>query len=146
LPPDQRWEALSTWIANPLSVLHFGNPEGLTTTVWLHAFGIGLMATAAGGVAAWTLGRWLARRYGERRASDQMLTLDTLMLSFSLWVALVFATVFEWLIVASAVAGFIGYKLLAQWGLRYRRRGDQRVPARTLLLLRVFGFERRTQR
>jgi hypothetical protein len=39
----------------------------------------------------------------------------------------------------------MAYKLFAQWGLRHRRGSAPLVTARTLLL-RVFGFERRTQR
>ena len=44
-----------------------------------------------------------------------------------------------------ALAGFAGYKLLVSWGLRLRRRAAPRRAALTLLLLRVFGFDRRTQ-
>jgi hypothetical protein len=40
----------------------------------------------------------------------------------------------------------MAYKLVAHWGLRHHRRSSLLGTPRTLLLLRVFGFERRTQR
>ena len=144
LPRDQLWDEISTLISTPLSVVHVAKPDGLTAMIWLHSFGIWLAATAVGVAAAWALVRWLARRYQARRASDQMLTLDVLMLIFTLWMFLVFSTIFNWLIAAGALAGFIGYKLLARWGLRHQLGTALLVPARTLLLLRVFGFEGRT--
>jgi hypothetical protein len=60
-------------------------------------------------------------------------------------VFLVFSAIFNWLIAAGALTGFIAYKLLARWDLRHRWEATRLDPACTLLL-RVFGFERRTQR
>jgi hypothetical protein len=46
---------------------------------------------------------------------------------------------------AVAVLGFVGYRVLANLGRRWRRGAAVPVTPRTLLLLRVFGFDRRTQ-
>jgi hypothetical protein len=145
LPLVQMRDELSPLISNPLSVLHVANPDGLTAAIWLHCFGIWLAATATGLAAAWGFVRWLARSYQARHASDQMLTLDVLMLILTVPVFLVFSASDTWIKAASALAGFMAYKLFAQWGLRHRRGSAPLVTARTLLL-RVFGFERRTQR
>jgi len=146
LPLDQMRDELSRLISTPLSVVHVANPDGLTAVIWRRLFGIWLAATAIGVATAWAFVRWLARRYHARRASDQMLSIDVLMLIFTVWVLLVFSASNTWMIAASALMGFMGYKLCTQWSLRHRR-----VPAllgtpRALLLLRVFGFDRRTQR
>ena len=40
-------------ISNLRSVLDIAKPDGLTATIWLHAFGIWLTTTAVGVAAAW---------------------------------------------------------------------------------------------
>ena len=45
-----------------------------------------------------------------------------------------------------AVIAFIAYKLVSAEGLRFLRKAGTPEPPRTLLLLRVFGFDRRAQR
>jgi hypothetical protein len=89
---------------------------GLTATIQLHFYGIWLAASAVGAAVAWAFVRWLARRYHARRASDQMLTLDILMLIFTVPVFLVYSATPDWIKAASGLAGFLGYKLVARWG------------------------------
>jgi hypothetical protein len=139
-------QEIANLLAAPRSVIHVPKPDGLTAEIQLHSCGIWLAVTVVGMAAAWVFVRWLARSYQVRRASDQMLTMDVLMLIFTMPVFLIFSVQPDWIRAAGALAAFIGYKLLVQWGLRHRRRAAWLVPARTLLLLRVFGFERRTQR
>ena len=146
LPRDQMWAEISTLLSNPRGVMDVASPDRLTAKLQLQFFGIWLTATAVGAATAWAFVRWLARRYQARRASDQMLTIDVLLLIFTVPVFLVYSATPDWIIVSGALAGFLGYKLFARWSLRHRRGAALLVTARTLLLLRVFGFERRTQR
>jgi hypothetical protein len=53
---------------------------------------------------------------------------------------------FGGVVAAAAPAGFAGYKLFVHWGLRRRRRSASPSAPRRLLLLRAFGFDKRTQR
>jgi hypothetical protein len=124
------------------------HPERFTTEPMLTFFAIWLATTVLGVVAAWSFVRWLARRYRVRRASDQMLTVDVLMVIFATPMLLLYFTfdASDWPIAAGVLAGLAGYKLVAGWGLRHRRRATPPAAPRTLLLLRVFGFDRRTQR
>ena len=143
LPPEQMLEEVSAIIADPRSVMRVDNPQKLTTGVKLEFFAIWMAAAAAGLTAAWALVRWLARSYRSRRASDQMLTIDVLMLIFAVPMILINLDPTRWETAAGALAGLAGYKLVARWGLHRRQAAP--MP-RTLLLLRVFGFDRRTQR
>jgi hypothetical protein len=124
------------------------HPERFTTGPRLTFFAIWLVTTAAGVAAAWAFVRWLAGRYRIRRASDQMLTIDVLVLIFAAPMFLLYFSLdwSDWPIAVCALAGFAGYKLVTGWGLRHRRRTAPPPAPRTLLLLRVFGFDRRTQR
>jgi len=112
---------------------------GLTT------LGILLGATAAGAVLAWAFLRWLASSYRERRASDQMLTVDVLMVVFTIYSVATMASVLEWG-PAAVIAAFFAYKITSGVCFRIRRRLQPNETPRTLLLLRVFGFDRRIQR
>jgi len=115
-----------------------------TTNLWLYFFGIWFVATVVGVASAWAFVRWLARSYQARRASDQMLTLDVMMVIFALPTFLVF--IFAFGSEAAAVpVSFAGYMVFSRWRLRHRGSADLGTP-RSLLLLRVFGFDRRAQR
>lgn len=144
LPPDEAMAAISQLTSDPESVIVAENREALTGGLWLRFFAIWLVATAVGAVAAWTIIRWLARSYAARRASDQMLIIDVIMLILGLSLFVTLAMV-NWIYAAGALAGLVGYKVVTSWGLRRRRRAAPAPAPRTLLLLRVFGFDRRTQ-
>jgi hypothetical protein len=148
LPPDRALVGLAALVNNPSGVAVAAHPERLTTGVLLRFFAIWLAAAAVGVAAAWAFVRWLALRYRARRASDQMLSVDVLMLTFALPMVFLYLKLDspDWPIAAGALAGLASYKLVAGWGLRHRRRTALPPAPRTLLLLRVFGFDRRTQR
>jgi hypothetical protein len=116
------------------------------------------IALAGGALAAWAIVSWLGSRYRRRRASDQMQTIDVMVLVFSLYLFTVSASFSlgiergssfdrHWAAAALlAVIAFIAYKLASAEGLRLLRKAGNREPPQTLLLLRVFGFDRRAQR
>jgi hypothetical protein len=146
LPPDQMLDRVRAAMDSPYSVLRPEHPERVTTEVRLYFFGIWLTATAVGVAAAWAFVRWLARSYQARRASDQMLTLDVMMAIFTLWTFVVFIFSFGWIGAAAVPVSFAGYMFFSRWRLRHRECSAHLGTPRSLLLLRVFGFDRRTQR
>ena len=139
LPAAEMVAAVRAFAANPLSVIQVDNADALTTEVLIYHFGIVLAVTVVGCAAAWALVRWIAWSYRSQRASDQMLAIDVLMVIFT-WSGFVALTSYGWSAVW-VLAGFVGYKLI--FALRSRR--QPALTPRTLLLLRVFGFARRTQ-
>jgi hypothetical protein len=144
LPLPEMIAAINEFVRNPTSVVQAKHPEALTTAVKLRCFAILLAATGFGVVTALALPWRIARSYQARRASDQMLNIDILMVIFTIAGFVTQLAAFGWVVAAAAPAGFGGYKLFVRWCLRRRRR-SQSEP-RTLLLLRVFGFDKRTQR
>ena len=122
-------------------------------TPWVELVLRGSIAVAAGlgALAAWGMIRWLADSYRRRRASDQMLTIEVMMLIFVAPLAVLVTTVAEsplrgWLLGAVGLASFAGYKVWTRRRLRAWRQKKPSASPRALLLLRVFGFDRRTQR
>lgn len=102
--------------------------------------------TICGFVLAWLFIRWLAKSYVKRRASDQMLSIDVVMVIFVLLNFLLVAFLYDSYIAGVCVlASFPAYKLCSRWGLAWLRRSVPDASPRTLLLLRVFGFDSRTQ-
>jgi hypothetical protein len=146
LPLDQKLDRIRAVIDSPYSVLRPEHPERVTTEVLGYFFGIWLAATAVGVAAAWAFVRWLARSYQARRASDQMLTLDVMIVIFTLWTFLIFIFAFGWIGAAAVPVSFAGYMVFSRWRLRHRECSAHLGTPRSLLLLRVFGFDRRTQR
>jgi hypothetical protein len=146
LPPDQIANRIHTLVNSPSSVVRAEHPERVTTEVRLYFFGIWLAATAVGVAAALAFVRWIARSYQARRASDQMLTLDVMMVIFTLWTFLIFIFAFGWIAAAAVLVSFAGYMIFSRWRLRHRACSAHLGTPRSLLLLRVFGFDRRTQR
>ena len=144
LPLEQAVAEISALIDHPTGVIRPENADRLTAGVEVGLFAIWLAGTAVGAAAAWGLVRWLARSYRAQRASDQMLSIDVLVLIVAAPMFLVNLTLFDPLIVVGVLAGLGGYKLVSKWGLR-RQRAAAPAP-HSLLLLRVFGFDRRTQR
>ncbi len=146
LPWDEAKERIAALVNAPLNVISATNSEAFEKNgVKLLFFGIWLTLPVLGALAAWAVVRWIARSYQTGRASDQMLTVDVLMLIFALWIFLVLFSAFGWVAAAFAPVSFAAYKKLALWQLKQRSRSGLPGPPRTLLLLRVFGFDKRTQ-
>jgi hypothetical protein len=146
LPLPEMMAAINEFVRNPTSVVQAEHPEALTTAVKLRSVGILLAATGFGVAAALALPWWIARSYQARRASDAMLTIDIMMVIFTIAGFVTQLAAFGWVLAPAAPAGFAGYKLSVRWCLRRRRRSAPTAAPRTLLLLRVFGFDKRTQR
>jgi hypothetical protein len=137
---------LSAFASKPMSVLKPAHPEALTTKVGLRVIGVTLAGIVLGAVASFAFVRWLAVYYRTRRASDQMLSVDVLVAIFTLSSLLTLSAAFGWVVGACTIPAYAAYSLCAHYGLQWRRRTAFLVEPRTLLLLRVFGFGRRTQR
>jgi hypothetical protein len=120
---------------------------------WLLSIGVNagffLLALPTGWFA-WSRLKAVARAYESKRLSDAQLLARTWWLMFVASVAITLANVHEkpwqwlWIFFVSAAAYLIFPPLLA-WTLG-RLRINQRAPARTLLLLRVFGYRARTEK
>ncbi len=145
LPAAEMVAIIRAIIDAPLSFIQPAHPEAATMAVQVRFFGIWIATTACGAALSWVFVRWLARSYQARYSSDQMLTLDVLMLIYTLWMFLMLVLMYNWIAGGCALAGFIVYKLMSKG---YLRRSGRRADAdgiHTLLLLRVFGYDRRTQ-
>jgi hypothetical protein len=146
LPANEMLAKVSALASDPSSVAQAANPERLTTSEKVFGLAIGLGGLSVGIAVAWAFVRWLAVSYQARRASDQMLAIDVLLVIFTAFMFLIVVTGGLSISAAAMLAGFAGYKISAKLQLRFRERRAPAVAARTLLLLRVFGFSRRTQR
>jgi hypothetical protein len=146
LPATEMFDKVSALVSHTSSVVQAANPERLT--MWEKVVGlvIWLVGISVGIAVAWGFVRWLAVSYQARRASDQMLAIDVLLVIFTAFMFLIVVTDGRWISAALVLAGFAGYKLSVKLQLRFREQRVPAVTARTLLLLRVFGFSRRTQR
>jgi hypothetical protein len=113
-----------------------------------------VMALIVGAVAAWPGVSWLALRYRHRRTSDQMLAIDVMVLVFALYTIISFLLLFlgeaesnaAAIMISLSIIAFAAYKLVTAAGFRYLKKARPPEPPRSLLLLRVFGFARRSQR
>ena len=119
-------------------------------------YAIVLIAFIAGAAAAWAAVSWLASRHRRRRASDQMLTIDVMVLVFALYITISFFLFFgaaleqgedssrsdsnPAVIIFLSIIAFVAYKFVAAAGFRFLRKARPPEPPRTLLLLRVFGW------
>jgi hypothetical protein len=138
-------EKLMDLVSHPLNTVQVDHPERWTSRYQLLLVGGVLLTTALGAVSSWAFVRWLANRYRVRRASDQMLNIDVLMVIFTLGLFLVF-TIFGVLPALSVLASFVVYKFVTHWLLRRRQYNTPLAAPRTLLLLRVFREDRSTLR
>jgi hypothetical protein len=142
----ERVAALSAMISQPTSVLRPLHPEALTTWVRVEIFAWVAGALVVGAVASFLFVHWLAVQYRSRRASDQMLSVDVLLGVFTLYSLVSLTAAFGWSVGASAIVAFGAYALCARVRLRRLQQSVPSVQPRTILFLRVFGFDRRTQR
>lgn len=112
------------------------------------AFNAGFVLAAAVVAAfialAWWTVQWIAERYRRKRMSDLGLTLDAWWLLFTLWECLDFSAA-EGLGGAFVLAAFAVYKLVLALGFRLISPSEPRSVL-SLLLLRVFGFRKRSER
>jgi hypothetical protein len=145
LPPREILETLKAVASDPSRTIHIGHRERWTTGYQLLFIGSLVITAGLGVVVCWAFVWWLANHYRTRRASDQMLNIDVLMVIFTLWLFMIFFSLFGFIGAVCTLAGFAGYKLFTRWLLqRHRRFATPEVP-RTLLLLRVFRSGRRAQ-
>ena len=68
---------------------------------------------------AWLFVRWLAKSYVRRRASDQMLSIDVVMVIFVLLNFLLMAFLYGYIAGVCVLASFPAYKLCSRWGLAW---------------------------
>ena len=145
LPAAEMVAIFRAIIDAPLSFLQPAHPEALTMWFKVRFYMIWIITTAFGAALSWAFVRWLARSYQGRYSSDQMLTLDVLMLIYTIWMFVMLVIMYNWIAGASVLAGFIAYKLMVKGYLRRLKRLADSERTHTLLLLRVFGYDRRTQ-
>lgn len=138
--------------AHLATVLMSANPElfaraavatGTSAELWI--FGFPLFGMVVFAVPGWLMMRWLGRRYQRKRFSDQSFVFDGIWLFATLLLcqSLIWEAGYAgW----AGLATFVAWKLVCRFGLApVAHRATKRLPAH-LLLLRVFGFQRRTER
>ncbi|MFO1154826.1 MAG: hypothetical protein U1E42_14365 [Rhodospirillales bacterium] len=116
---------------------------GTSAELWVYGFPLFGMVVFA--IPGWLIIRWIGRRYRRKQFSDQSFVFDGIWLFASLLLCqslLSDAGYGGW----AGLATFVAWKLVCRVGLAaVARRASERPPAH-LLLLRVFGFQRRTER
>ena len=129
-----------------------GEDSETTTEDWLWASLYLLLVLGGAGAAAWRMLLRLARRYEERRFSDQQMALHAYWALVTGWCgALVLAVSFdartqhamEWMAAVVLVAWF-GWRALERVALWWARRGAP-APCGALLMLRVFKPSARSE-
>ncbi|MFN2235510.1 MAG: hypothetical protein ACK2U1_14890 [Anaerolineales bacterium] len=96
------------------------------------------------GVIGWFVMRWIRWQYQRQMISDQIITLDSLWLIFSITKGV--ELVFDGLIwVFVPLMAFLVYKALTVLGFRWLSRQNQLPDSPCLLLLRVFSLGRRSE-
>ena len=96
------------------------------------------------GVIGWFVLRWIRWQYQRQMISDQIITLDSLWLIFSITKGV--ELVFDGLIwVFVPLMAFLVYKALTVLGFRWLSRQNQLPDSPCLLLLRVFSLGRRSE-
>ena len=93
----------------------------------------------------WWAAAWLRRRYEAKRISDQMITFDAVWLLMSLIDCSALASergAFGW----AGLLAFAAYRLVVTLGLKPLHRAALARPPARLLLLRVFGAQRQSER
>jgi hypothetical protein len=122
---------------------------------WLLSIGLNggffLLALPTGWFA-WSRLKAVARAYENKRISDAQLLARTWWLMFVAAIAITLANVYEqhwwqWIAIFSVSgAAYLIFPPLLACALSRWHPGNERPPARTLLLLRVFGYRARTEK
>jgi hypothetical protein len=108
-------------------------------------YGPQLLGVLLFSVPAWFFMRWIARRYALKRMSDQSIMIDSiwgLMTLFNVVDLVLDRGFMGWL----GLVAFAGYKSAAVLGLRPLRKAAAERRVSRLLLLRVFGRRRHSER
>lgn len=105
---------------------------------------LGVAVAAAFTALAWWTAWWIAERYRQKQMSDLGLMLNIWWLLFTLWECLEFSAG-EGFGGAFVLAAFAVYKLVLALGFRLISPTEPR-PVLNLVLLRVFGFRKRSER
>jgi len=105
-----------------------------------------LLAALPIGYACWRGLSWLGRQYERKNFSDAQLLVD------AWWLIVVFVfSIFlvgdmGWVGLPLGLSAFLAYRAVVAAGLALWRPGEAWLGNRRLLLLRVFGFQRRTEK
>ena len=99
----------------------------------------------AAGAAIWLWLRYLARRLRHAQTSDLMLTIDSWWLLITMIQMLLLSPGFK-AAAPMVLLAFVAYKLVVAAGLRWSRTHAADLRAPNLLMLRVFGHARRSER
>jgi hypothetical protein len=105
-----------------------------------------LLAALPIGFVCWQGLRWLGRLYERKTFSDAQLLVDAWWL-IVIFIFSVFLVIdFGWVGLPLGLMAFVAYRVVVAAALALWRPGDAWLGNRRLLLLRVFGFQRRTER
>jgi hypothetical protein len=127
--------SVGPWLALPLV------SAGLTAAVSrVIVFQVVLVIALSGLGYLWLI----ARQYARKRASDEMLLVSQWWFLATLWGSTLLLSLSAGWALAFLLA-YVAFRLVVAVGLRLRRRPDDGPPLR-LLLLRVFGSQRRSER
>jgi hypothetical protein len=105
-----------------------------------------LLGLLAGGWPAARAATWLSKQYAAKRFSNLTLIASAIWLAETLWIASGFHREGGALGLAASVLPFVAWTIALNAALRPLAAAARSQPAPRLLLLRVFGFGRRSQR
>ncbi len=104
-----------------------------------------LLVLLAAGALTWLLVAWIASRYRGKRLSDQMVVVGLWWLLFTIWICLLLAGDVG-IYGLMGLLAFVGFAVVQRLALRPLHREAQQRQNVRLLLLRAFGFRRRSER
>jgi hypothetical protein len=134
LPAAERFARANAFFESPRSVLDADHPERVSVRYLLKFHTLWLAPVAGAALVVWGLVRWYGQRYRARRASEQVLALETIALIFSIAYVILWSVVSSW--GWTFATSFLGFQLALSLGLR-RMTQPPATPS-PLLLLRVF--------
>lgn len=127
-----------------LELIRFLKPMTASSVV-LAIYGLQVLGALLFSIPAWFAVRWLARQYARKRLSDQSIMLDSIwlvMTLFNLIDLILDGGLWGWV----GLSAFGGYKLVLFLGLRPLQQAAAARAGKRLLLLRVFGRRRHSER
>lgn len=140
--------SFSTLILLQAFVAAFDHPEWRPALLYFGAntyHMLFMFAALPVGYICWRLLRWLGERYEDKSFSDVQLLVDTWWLMIIFWECASLASDFGWRALFGLLA-FVVYRGVVELGLKLWRIGSALPAESRLLLLRVFGFQRRTEK